>query len=240
MNKLYTFITAVLLLVAVKQVQAQSSGASFAVQHDTVAFTTAGGYGVTNGINNLTSGPIGIRWKVVATNFPSDWIAGLGICDNVTCLNSTSLWPGDTGSNNATYGTGMGSFSFNVDLTAASPGTYFLKVKLANAANAADSIIETYIVSKFPTAVPTTVKPESDVVLYPNPAVNELNVVYDASADIKTIAIYNIIGKVMTVYKATVTTGARLNLDNLSSGAYFVRLMNSHGDVFATRKFTKQ
>jgi hypothetical protein len=74
---------------------------------------------------------------------------------------------------------------------------------------------------------------------YPNPAQNEVNVAYDANADIQNIALYSIIGKVLRVYKVT-GNSANLDLENIPSGFYFVRLMNSHGDAVATRKFTKQ
>ena len=82
-------------------------------------------------------------------------------------------------------------------------------------------------------------KPAEDFVLYPNPAYNELNVVYDASLDVKNIAVYNIIGKVMSVYKVS-GTSANLNIENIPSGIYFLRLYNSTGSVILTRKFTRQ
>jgi hypothetical protein len=76
--------------------------------------------------------------------------------------------------------------------------------------------------------------------LYPNPAHNEVNLVYNTTADIKNIAVYNIIGKVIAVYKVTENNSANLNLENLPSGIYFARLINSQGNVVVTRKFTKQ
>ena len=93
--------------------------------------------------------------------------------------------------------------------------------------------------NKVPTAVTNINNQESNILLYPNPAREELNVVFSATADIKTIAVYNIIGKVLVVYKVT-GDSANMNLENIPSGIYFVRLTNSHGDVVVTRKFTKQ
>jgi hypothetical protein len=77
------------------------------------------------------------------------------------------------------------------------------------------------------------------VSLYPNPANSEVNVVYDEAADIKSIGIYNIIGKLMTVYKVS-GKSANLNIENIPAGIYFVRLLNGQGQVVVTRKFTKQ
>jgi hypothetical protein len=88
-------------------------------------------------------------------------------------------------------------------------------------------------------SVPTITHSANDVLLYPNPANNELNVVYDGSADIKNIGVYNIIGKLLTVYKVS-GASANLNLEHIPSGIYFVRLLNSQGNAVVTRKFTKQ
>ncbi len=79
-----------------------------------------------------------------------------------------------------------------------------------------------------------------EISMYPNPAHNELNVIFDAASDVKNILVYNIIGRVMSVYKITDSNSANLNLENIPSGIYFVRLINSHGEMVATRKFTKQ
>jgi hypothetical protein len=81
---------------------------------------------------------------------------------------------------------------------------------------------------------------QMEVVVYPNPATGEVNVLYDAKADIKSIAVYNLIGKLMTVYKTADNGSANLNLENIPEGIYYVWLINSQGDVMATKKFTKQ
>jgi hypothetical protein len=80
-----------------------------------------------------------------------------------------------------------------------------------------------------------------DVTLYPNPAPgNELNIVYDQSADIKNIAVYNLIGKIVAVYKVTGNNSANLSLETLTPGIYFVRLFNSQGEVVLAKRFTRQ
>lgn len=78
------------------------------------------------------------------------------------------------------------------------------------------------------------------VTIYPNPARSELNVIFDSKLDIRTIAVYNLIGKVVSVFKVTSGTSARLDIDNIPSGIYFIRLTDSQGKVAATCKFTRQ
>jgi hypothetical protein len=82
-------------------------------------------------------------------------------------------------------------------------------------------------------------------------ATTALNVVFDIKfnritsqkefdADVKNIAIFNIKGEQVNMFKVGSTTSASLNVENLPAGIYFVRLMNGNGEVGATRKFTKQ
>jgi len=79
----------------------------------------------------------------------------------------------------------------------------------------------------------------AEVLLCPNPANDELNLVYDANADVKNIAAYNMMGTVMAIYKVD-GPSANLNLEAMPSGIYFVRLSNSYGQEVPTKKFTKQ
>jgi len=79
-----------------------------------------------------------------------------------------------------------------------------------------------------------------NVTLYPNPAGKELNITYNPAANVKTIAIYNIIGKVMTVYKVLADGSASLNLENIPYGVYMARLFDSNGSVVTTVRFTRQ
>lgn len=225
---------------------------SFSVPNDTVivpAFaTTATPH---DDIKNLTGSNVIVRWQVTACNFPADWLTAtaFGICDNQLCRNNASnvLWNSGTSSgtayNSTYYGNSthdsVGLFDLTLDLSAAtSIGTHYVTINLQEFGGSTTRNI-TFIVSKIPTAVPTVSSAVSDVVLYPNPAREELNVVYDANADIKNIAVYNIIGKAMQVYRVS-GPSANLNLEAMPAGIYFVQLVNSKGNVVVTKKFTKQ
>jgi hypothetical protein len=98
----------------------------------------------------------------------------------------------------------------------------------------------TFIVNKTGTGLVTTVK-EENVNLYPNPARDFVNITYDPKDNIKTVVLYNLIGKAVQAYKVSNNASAKLDFDNsLAAGVYFVRLMNDRGQVVATRRFTKQ
>jgi len=225
---------------------------TFSVQQDTVTWTIGSLGSPTDLITNNTTSPITLKWQVVYCNFPLDWLSGtaFGICDNNTCYYNA---PDDMGHSmplyNDTTGSGLvfttnpynpgpnGPFNLSLNLSTASVGTHMLRIKIAQPLGTTDTV--TFIINKVPAAVPNVTSGANDVLLYPNPANNELNVVFDGNADVKNIAVYNIIGKVLTVYKVT-GSSANLNIENIPSGIYFVRLYNSQGNVVVTRKFTKQ
>jgi hypothetical protein len=100
-----------------------------------------------------------------------------------------------------------------------------------DAANTSSSSVSTGIQS---------INRASDIItLYPNPAGYELNVLYDANAGIRNIIVYNMIGKPVTVYKVA-GNSARLDIENIPSGIYFIRMVDGQGHVMATRRFTHQ
>src|SRR5690606_29734799 len=89
------------------------------------------------------------------------------------------------------------------------------------------------------TAINNLKTSEKSIQIYPNPANNFVNVVYDRSLNVKNIAVYNLIGKMVSIYKVG-NTSAKLDIDNLPSGVYFVRLLNDKGIVVGTRRLTHQ
>jgi len=213
----------------------------FNVAEDTVVATTVT-TPVYDDITTSSTAGIKLNWKVVYSNFPADWLAdtALGLCDNNVCYgnNSGALYPtGAAHVSNNYFAGSPGGFDYSPNLTGASPGTYLLTVQFndLSGSRTATFVITRGIVS----GINNINNFSSDVSLYPNPARDEVNVVYDANADIKNIAVYNIIGKVMAVYKVS-GPSANLNLEAMPSGIYFVRLANSYGQVIATKKFTKQ
>ena len=251
MKKILLLLCTIGLFSSVK-VNAQ---ATFSVA-DTVWQSVSTTATINDFITNISANNIKISWRVTASNFPADWLtdSALSICDNYLCRANSSgqLWTGTSGmpyaSPNYYYSNtahdSVGDFHMLLDLTnVTTTGAHYLTVTITDVTVAGVgnySTTTTFVINKIPEAVTNVNNPENNINLYPNPAHNEVNLVYNASADIKSIAVYNIIGKIMAVYKATDNSGANLNLENLPSGIYFVRLINSHGDVVVTRKFTKQ
>ncbi len=236
-----------IFLFSTSAVEAQS----FTLDSSVVHANVAGLVNVNDNITNTTANSITLRWRVIATTFPPDWLSGsaFGICDNHTCYYnspgsgvSMPLWNDTTGTGltftTDPYTPGHGDFHLSLNFAYVSVGTHSVTVAITLPLGGTDTA--TFVINKVPSAAPSIVKSADDVVIYPNPTRDELNLVYDPASDVKSIAIYSIIGKVMAVYKVTDNNSANLNLENIPSGIYFARLVNSHGAMVATRKFTKQ
>jgi len=226
--------------------------ATFNLSLDTVTATVVKTGHPTDNIVNITANNLTLKWHVLdASDFPSDWLTpvAFGICDNFLCRYNLGnvLWNESTHSGStitSTYSANSahedtGSFYLSLDLSnATSLGTHWVSVSITDSATGYSKTI-TFVINKLANSVPTVTNIDDKTTLYPNPANNELNIVYDANADVKNIAVYNVIGKIMTVYKVT-GNSANLNIESIPSGIYFVRLFNSNGNVVVTRKFTKQ
>lgn len=194
-------------------------------------------------INNTSGSSLTVKWQVTATDFPADWLATLSICDNNICYSngSGSIWAGTSGTlfTSAPYATGPGGdFHMVNNFASVTPGTHWITINMKDNASSFNKNT-TFIISRPTTGVTTIVKSDDDVVLYPNPSVSELNVLFNENAGVKNIAIYNVIGKAVNTYK-TSGNSARLDVSALSSGVYFIRLINAQGNIVATRKFNKQ
>jgi hypothetical protein len=222
---------------------------TFTVTADTVWANVSGSQAVHNDITNTTApGGLVIKWKCIASDFPATWLVSsvFGICDNQTCWPNTGdvdLWNYATNTGNQhtsnpyTIGT-AGTFDLNLDFTSVPVGCHYMKVEMWDGASYTKNV--TFVICKvIPSAVQNIANAsEPNISLYPNPARDEINVVYEGT-DVKNIGVYNIIGKLITVYKVN-GRSANLNLENTPAGIYFVKLMNGNGQVVATRKFTKQ
>ncbi len=75
---------------------------------------------------------------------------------------------------------------------------------------------------------------ESEVAVYPNPANDVINVIGN---DIQTVEIYNSLGQ--KVAEKDVNNSESINIANLTSGIYFVRVLDKKGDI-STIKIIKQ
>src|SRR5690606_26201906 len=127
-----------------------------------------------------------------------------------------------------------------VDINNAESGTYYMTVRLEDEANNYRKDV-TFIVNKWATAVSYGAKADKNVNIYPNPARNNVNLSFNPNVGIKTVALYNVIGKNVASYRVNNSTGKMtLDISSVPAGIYYVRLLNAEGEAIATRRFTRQ
>jgi hypothetical protein len=220
--------------ISLGQVKAQS----FNLASDTTIAFTGTSADVHNTVSNLTNDTLKMAWKMTNSSIGSGWVVS-GVCDINLCYN----WAGDVD---------MG-ITKNCSIKPASNMDFKVQYNATNGALSSSSFITfrfvdlatglqksaTFIATKVPTGVVNVSKVDDDVVLYPNPAKDDLNVIFDPNSDVKNIAVYNLIGKIVSIYKVN-GNSAKINVSNVPSGIYFVRLLDGQGRVVATRKFTRQ
>jgi hypothetical protein len=209
--------------------------------HDTINVVASGSSIETyyDTVSNLTATAADIQWKVISTNFPTDWRNASVFCDPDACYGDFHMWPAIP-TKNFTLGTGDDLFNLGIDYSVVtSTGCFYATVRMNNLSVVTDTATVTYIICGHPVSVPT-VKVADEVAIYPNPVTTALNVKFDATLDVKNVAIYSIIGRQLSLYRVAGSNCASLNVEHIPSGVYFLRLMNSRGDVVTTRKFTKQ
>lgn len=192
---------------------------------------------------NTTSSPITFMWKMTNLYKDDKWLFN-GACDNVLCY--TEDVSGLTDGKN-TFTTSAVAAGDKLDFKMLFNGN-----EAANATKAMGTIEiwtgseaskkATFVAYKSTTGIKTTLlKGNDDIVIFPNPASSYIDVMYSPASDVKTIAIYNLIGKAVNVYKVTDKNSARCEFSaDMPSGIYIVRVADSKGNVITTRKITHQ
>ncbi len=219
----------------------------------TGSYTGGSSFTVENRIKSGSANPLVLKWNVVSHNLGTvaGWgIENAGVCDNQQCYTysatpsqnvfNPAIKKESLEYNGANFDGLEHDFHVLFDTNNPANGTSaFVRVYMQDM-NSGDSRTLTFIATKGALGV-NTVTSSDDIVLYPNPARDAVNVIYDPNSGVKTIAVFNLIGKLVgPIYKPATNGSARIVLDDMPTGIYFMRLMDAHGRVVATRRFTRQ
>lgn len=236
--KKFTLIVALLLSVAVVKAQ------TFTTDKDTSKTAWgAVGYPVDVHIKatNSTSSPITVYWRMVYLHKDAGWTLD-GACDNFVCkvesdpglVDGSAVFP----TNPIAVG---GNCDFKVSFLgdAAANGTKAVTTLEFISGSTSDSA--TFVAYKTGAGISSSLLQNNEISIFPNPASNYIDVIYSPTSDVKSITVYNLIGKIVNVYKVTNKNSARCEFNaDMPSGIYFVRIADSKGNVIATRKITHQ
>lgn len=192
---------------------------------------------IYNRITNTSTSSQTYTWKSTGNSFPTGWIFD-GVCDNNLCYVSGILAGATKVSSPVQPDSVMDFHAVISENGAPNNSMAWVRVSIGETGALGGKTL-TFIATKNNATGVSVVKAEGDIAIYPNPATTEVNIWYNADLGVKNIGVYNLIGKMVSIYKVG-NTSAKLDVDNLPAGIYFVRLFNAQGNVVATRKFTHQ
>lgn len=210
---------------------------TFTIQHDTMSAEIFDPYTFFNPITNTGSTNIQVTWKIVDHDFPPDWVNGsFSLCDNKKCYSiNNGLFGGLSFTTNDILPGEEGSFKITPDLrTTTSTGTHFLRVRMTEGNYSKDSW---YFVSRTLTGITSVDQSSVPVTLFPNPAMNELNILLEEHSPVKSISIYNMSGQMVRSAKPS-GNRAKLDIADLPGGIYRVRLTDADGTARYVKSFT--
>lgn len=184
-------------------------------------------------VSNTSTQAKSFFWNLDNSSLPSGW--AISVCDTNTCYD----WGADTCPCDEPAQLAAGeqyTFTVNVDPNGV-PDNYEVNFNVLDKcenSKVLDSGILTYNILGEQAAAE---KPKSNsIVIYPNPTFETFEVTEDSS--IKTIAIYNIIGKeVMTVNHRA---GQLHDVSTLNEGIYLVRMLDANNEVVKVIRMTKE
>jgi hypothetical protein len=79
----------------------------------------------------------------------------------------------------------------------------------------------------------------SEIIIYPNPTINNLKIDLKENFDFITIKIYNLIGKQISISTYTNTNSININAEKFSNGIYFIEIINGN-QLIKSAKFIKE
>lgn len=240
MKKILLFVFPLFLSIAS---QAQATFIPDSGNTDTVSVSGSGTQiDVANYIRSASATPVKLKWKVISYKFDAGWdAAATGVCDNALCRYDVPALMAATRSEYSDPYTTRSLFDVQFSLSNAASGSKAsVTILFTDTVGAGYSRTLTFIAVKSSLSIGQSNTGDNSVSVYPNPARDYVNVIFDKQTNVRTIAIYNMIGKTMRVFKPADNNSARLDLDAIPSGVYFVRLMDAEGKVVATRRFTRQ
>jgi len=173
---------------------------------------------------------LAVNWVATPT-LPDGWT--IGICDDVNCfdalqsipdLTNFSLDPGETKEVKIQFRPDNISGEGSVDLTLSGDD-------VAN-------VTSTFTLNAVPTDLEDIA--EQNISIYPNPAIDKLNV--DVSGyDLSGVRIYNLIGKEVLFFEVELQNEYELefNVSDLNQGMYLISLEDETGSAIETRRFSK-
>lgn len=222
-NLLYTFVLMFAANLAISQIN---------LNPQSIEFKGTGQDQITEyiDITNNTGAELNLYWEFVpAEGYPSDWstqICDINLCYAPNTLKSSPITP-NVIADGATV-----EFSFKVwNNNGVVEGTSYGILNLYD-----DSEFTNLVASSSAPVTSTSNLDLSDLVIYPNPTTEFIQLKNDES--IAAIKIFNIVGRVVKTFNHS--AGLVHDVTTLRSGMYLVRLEDKDGNVVKSMRLSKK
>jgi hypothetical protein len=183
-------------------------------------------------LRNLSNKTIQLRWEISKANLSEGWSAV--VCDHQCYTNLVSektfeLKPGSVlqdfkVSFRPNGKEGMGNYTINL-------------YELNNRSSSEQTITFNAAANSVVSSTNSLINQPNPPKVFPNPAI-EYIYLNDESARVKSIEIYNVVGRKMQ--KLTVNnSNERFNINNLPRGIYMIRMLDKQGHIVRTQRISK-
>ncbi len=184
---------------------------------------------------------INVLWERVFVDIPSEWTTS--VCDPNLCYAPFADEPLGPGSVlipfTMTAGSSIPGSSFYVQFQPNGvPGSGTVRLKIYEEGNPNNSTLCSFEFNAVATGInnPTP----SEVMFYPNPVRNEIRVSAPQASRIRTVEIYNVVGKLVRKFDLGQDRSTfQLNVSELKEGMYFARLLNTNNELVESKRFSK-
>lgn len=187
-------------------------------------------------INNEDSA-ITFQWQIYEKSLPFGWFI-YGFCDNSTCWTQTSNIVANAAIANSSPINVGDSSEFKPMVAVPSDAEYGVGIIKAKVFTATHTDTAFFIINRTPTGLSIISQKDQRVVIYPNPTSDNVTIFADKNLNAKDVTVYNILGRKILTSSATGEI-TKLNISQLASGNYMIRITDNAGKVITSRSITK-
>jgi hypothetical protein len=229
-----SYLTSFLFLVLFASGLNSARGQNYVISPDDTLIATAPYNDLTIFdifMQNTANNKISLSWTTISSNIPTGW--DYSLCDLGTCYPGL---PAGATMDSVNVG-GQGFLGLNINPYAL-PGTATVRIYVYETGNQANGDTLTWIINSAPTNI-NEVTLESLVSIYPNPAIDMINIgMTSTDRQIAFVELYTITGKKLIQRSIAGGISEVMDISAYPAGVYFIRLISEDG-AFADKKLIK-
>lgn len=190
-------------------------------------------------VKNISGVDTNVFWEVESVSAPMGWETQF--CDKYTCIDINVLPNSSFDLANNDSSTMKGQV-----IPACVSGTGVLRIKMWIEGDTSSAIIGTYIseitvdtsTCKVSTGITTVYGDESDLVVHPNPANNEVFISLNSNSNDLEANLYDLNGRL--VEEQVISNNSSVAIERLQAGFYIMKVLDPETGILYSKKIMKQ